>query len=66
MLISDWEELLENDTFEPIHSALSTGIALLEKSYHCADDTKAYFISHGKSSAPLIVIEFIFIKTMNI
>ena len=60
MLMSDWEELLENDAFEPVHSALRAGIALLEKSYRRADDTKAYFISHSKSSAPLIVIEFNF------
>jgi hypothetical protein len=58
MLMSDWEELLENDAFEPVHSALRAGIALLEKAYRRADDTNAYFISHSKSSSPVIVIEF--------
>jgi hypothetical protein len=63
--MSDWEELLENEKFEPVHAALRAGIALLEKYYRRADDTNAYFISHSKSSLLVIVIEFI-IKTMNI
>ena len=50
MLMSDWEELLENKEFEPVHAALCAGIALLEKYYSRADDTNAYFISHSKSS----------------
>jgi hypothetical protein len=63
--MSDWEELLDNEKFEPVHNALRAGIALLEKYYRRADDTNAYFISHGKSSFLMIVIEFI-IKTKNI
>ena len=47
MLMSDWEELLENEEYEPVHEALSAGIALLEKYYRRSDDTDAYFISHG-------------------
>ena len=56
MLMSDWEELLKNEAFEPVHDALHSGIALLEKYYHCANDTNVYFISHSKSSP--IVTEF--------
>ena len=56
MLMSDWEELLENKGFESVHNALRAGIALLEKYYHCMDDTNAYFISHSKSSPLVIVI----------
>ena len=50
MLMSDWEELLENEEYKPIHDALYTSIALLKKYYHHSDDTNAYFISHNKSS----------------
>ena len=50
MLMSDWEELLDNNGFEPVHNALHAGIALLKKYYRRADDTNAYFISHSKSS----------------
>ena len=63
MLMSDWEDLLENEEFEPVHNALRAGIALLEKYYCRADDTNAYFISHSKS-IPFVVVEFD--KTMNI
>lgn len=49
MLMSDWEELLEDPEYEPVHHALRAGIALLEKYYRRADDTDAYFISHGRS-----------------
>lgn len=47
MLMSDWEDLLDNDEFEPVHDALRAGIKLLEKYYRRADDTDVYFISHG-------------------
>lgn len=57
MLMSDWEELLENDDFEPVHDALRAGIALLEKYYRRADDTNAYFISHSKSSHGSLVFD---------
>jgi hypothetical protein len=45
--MSDWEDLLDNAEFEPVHHALRAGIKLLEKYYRRADDTDAYFISHG-------------------
>jgi hypothetical protein len=61
--MSDWEELLDNEKYEPVHDALHAGISILEKYYRRADDTNAYFISHSKSSPLVIVIEFI-IKTM--
>jgi len=48
MLMSDWEDLLENEEYEPVHDALRAGIVLLEKYYRRADDTDAYFISHSK------------------
>jgi hypothetical protein len=49
LLISKWEELLEEVEYEPVHHALKDGIALLEKYYCRADDTDAYFIAHGKT-----------------
>jgi hypothetical protein len=58
MLMSDWEELLENKEFESVHDALRAGIALLEKYYRRADDTNVYFISHSKSRPLAISIEF--------
>lgn len=47
MLMSDWEELLDNNEFEPVHDALRAGLKLLEKYYRRADDMDVYFISHG-------------------
>ena len=47
LLLSEWEDLLEDDTYAPVHDALRAGIAGLEKYYRKADDTSAYFISHG-------------------
>ena len=49
LLMSEWEDLLEDVAYEPVHHALQAGITLLEKYYHRADDTDAYFIAHGKS-----------------
>jgi hypothetical protein len=49
LLMSDREDLLEDDEYEPVHHALRAGIALLEKYYRRADETDAYFIAHGKS-----------------
>ena len=48
--MSDWEDLLDKPDFEPVHEALRVGIGLLKKNYQCADDTDAYFISHGAYS----------------
>jgi hypothetical protein len=45
--MSEWEELLENRDYEPVHGALQAGISLLEKYYRRADDTDVYFIAHG-------------------
>ena len=50
MLMSDWENLLDKPDFAPVHGALRAGIELLEKYYRRADDTDAYFISHGACS----------------
>jgi hypothetical protein len=47
LLMSEWEELLENDEYGPVHVALRAGISLLEKYYRRADDTDVYFIAHG-------------------
>ena len=58
MLMSDWEELLENKEFESVHDALHASIALLKKYYHRVDDTNVYFISHNKSTRLVIVIGF--------
>jgi hypothetical protein len=62
MLMSDWEELLENKEFESVHDALRAGIALLEKYYRRADETNTYFISHSKSSSLVVFTEFNYYK----
>jgi hypothetical protein len=49
LLMSEWEELLENEEYGPVHVALRAGISLLEKYYRRADDTDVYFIAHGMS-----------------
>ena len=48
LLMSEWEDLLEDPEYHPVHDALRAGIALLEKYYRRADDTDAYFIAHGQ------------------
>ena len=47
LLMSEWEDLLEDEDYEPVHGALRAGISLLEKYYRRADDTDVYFIAHG-------------------
>ena len=47
LLMSEWEELIENKEYEPVHVALQAGILLLEKYYHRTDNTDVYFIAHG-------------------
>ena len=49
LLMSEWEDLLDDVEYEPVHDALKAGITLLEKYYRRADDTDVYFIAHGKS-----------------
>jgi hypothetical protein len=39
LLMSEWEELLENPRYKPVHVALQAGIKLLEKYYRRSDDT---------------------------
>jgi len=39
LLMSEWEDLLDNVEYEPVHHALRAGITLLEKYYRRADDT---------------------------
>jgi hypothetical protein len=48
LLMSEWEDLLDEPEFKPVHHALRAGIALIEKYYRHTDDTDAYFIAHGK------------------
>ena len=48
LLMSEWEDLLDDVEYEPVHDALKAGISLLEKYYRRADDTDVYFIAHGK------------------
>ena len=57
MLMSDWEDLLENNKFEAVHNALHASIELLKKYYCRADDMNVYFISHSKSNSFVIIIE---------
>lgn len=55
LLMSEWEELLANPEYEPVHNALRAGIALLEKYYRRADDTDVYFIAHGEFGSLFLV-----------
>ena len=48
MLQSKWDDLSENDQYEPVHKALAAGLKNMVKWYRKADDTSIYFISHGK------------------
>lgn len=57
LLMSEWEDLLDDDEYEPVHHALRAGIALLEKYYRRANNTDVYFIAHGKSDQ--FVLSFI-------
>ena len=50
LLMSEWEELLDDPDYEPVHDALRAGVTLLEKYYWRADDTDAYFIAHSESA----------------
>jgi hypothetical protein len=47
LLMSEWEDLLEKEEYQPVYGALRAGISLLEKYYRRADDTDVYFIAHG-------------------
>ena len=51
LLMSEWEDLLEKEEYEPVYVALRAGISLLEKYYRRADDTDVYFIAHGMYAA---------------
>jgi hypothetical protein len=53
LLMSEWEERLEQAEYEPVHDALRAGIKLLEKYYRRADDTDVYFIAHGMMHAAM-------------
>jgi hypothetical protein len=39
LLMSEWEDRLDDEEYKPVHDALRAGIALLEKYYHRADDS---------------------------
>ena len=47
-LQSDWEDLLDNFDYEPVHPALEAGLENMRKWYRKTDDTSIYFVSHGK------------------
>ena len=48
LLMSEWEELIDNPEYEPVREGLQAGVMLLEKYYRRTDDTDVYFIAHGK------------------
>jgi len=59
LLMSEWEELIDNPEYEPVREGLQAGVKLLEKYYRRTDDTDVYFIAHSK------VIEYLlFIYTL--
>lgn len=45
-LQSDWEDLLNDDEYEPVHHAIETGLKNVQKWYKETNDTSMYFISH--------------------
>ena len=48
-LQSEWEALLDDAEYEPVHHALEAGLKNMQKWYRKTDDTSIYFVSHGKS-----------------
>ena len=55
LLMSEWEELLDDQEYEPVHDGLRAGVKLLEKYYRRTDDTDVYFIAHGKLLNVIII-----------
>ena len=58
LLMSEWEELLDDPDYEPVHDGLRAGVKLLEKYYRRTDDTDVYFIAHGKLLIVIIWIHY--------
>jgi len=59
LLMSEWEDRLEQEEYEPVHDALRAGIKLLEKYYRRADDTDVYFIAHGMMHTAMSTVSHI-------
>jgi hypothetical protein len=53
MLLSDWEDLVDDPEYATVSDALTAGLQIMKKYYRLADESDVYFISHGKSSAVL-------------
>ena len=56
LLMSEWEELIDNPEYEPVCEGLQDGVKLLEKYYQRTDDTDVYFNVHGKIIEYLLFI----------
>jgi hypothetical protein len=48
LLMSEWEDLIDDPEYEPVREGLQAGVKLLEKYYRRTDDTDVYFNAHGK------------------
>lgn len=59
LLMSEWEDRLEKEEYEPVHGALHAGIELLEKYYRRADDTDVYFIAHGTTRTTISTVSHV-------
>ena len=59
LLMSEWEELLEDIEYEPVYGALRAGILLLEKYYSHTNNTDVYFIAYGMQQHITISISFL-------
>ena len=56
LLMFEWEELINNLEYEPVHEGLQDGVKFLEKYYQRTDDTDVYFNAHGKIIEYLLFI----------
>ena len=50
LLMSEWEELLDDLEYEPVHEGLRAGVKLLEKYYRRTDETDVYISLHTVSN----------------
>ena len=53
MLLSDWEDLVDDPEYATVSGALTAGLETMKKYYRLADESDVYFISHGKPGSVL-------------
>jgi hypothetical protein len=55
MLQTQWEDLVDDEQYTPVRTALAAGLKNMQKWYRTADDTSIYFVSHGKDPFMLLI-----------